>query len=335
MFVVTGATGNVGGELVRLLAAAGERVTAVSRRPGPLPEGVRHSAGDLGDPASLKAAFDGAGALFLLVAGHEPHAVLEAAKAGGVERVVLLSSQGAGTRPGLYGHPAAFEEAVRGSGAGLDDPAAGRLRLQRPGLGRADPCAPHGRRAVRRRRPARHRPGRHRRGRLRGAAPGRARRAYVRAHRPAARHPARAGSRDRAGDRRAGALRRAEQAGGPRADAGLHARAGRRGHPHHPRHADGGGAAGQPGRGTPPGPRPTPLRHLGHPQPRGLPVTGTSARPLAVPAPETLARPGADSQAAAPAGPPGPQVRGRASGSGTCGRASGSGLSRRADGRAA
>ncbi|MEV0829679.1 NAD(P)H-binding protein [Nonomuraea rubra] len=116
MFVVTGATGNVGGELVRLLAAAGERVTAVSRRPGPLPEGVRHSAGDLGDPASLKAAFDGAGALFLLVAGHEPHAVLEAAKAGGVRRVVLLSSQGAGTRPGLYGQPAAFEEAVRGSG---------------------------------------------------------------------------------------------------------------------------------------------------------------------------------------------------------------------------
>ncbi|MFD0475804.1 NAD(P)H-binding protein [Nonomuraea thailandensis] len=81
-----------------------------------MPEGVRHSAGDLGDPASLKAAFDGAEALFLLVAGHEPRAVLEAAAAGGVRRVVLLSSQGAGTRPGLYGHPAGFEEAVRGSG---------------------------------------------------------------------------------------------------------------------------------------------------------------------------------------------------------------------------
>ncbi|GAA2213722.1 NAD(P)H-binding protein [Nonomuraea monospora] len=116
MFVVTGATGNVGSQLVRLLAAAGEQVTAVSRRPGPLPDGVRHSAADLGDPAGLKAAFDGADALFLLVAGDEPRAVLEAAAAGGVRRVVLLSSQGAGTRPGLYGHPVAFEEAVRESG---------------------------------------------------------------------------------------------------------------------------------------------------------------------------------------------------------------------------
>ncbi|TYB50641.1 NAD(P)H-binding protein [Nonomuraea sp. PA05] len=116
MFVVTGATGNVGSELVRLLAAAGEQVTAVSRRPAPLPGGARHSAGDLGDPAGLKAAFEGAGALFLLVAGDEPRAVLEAAAAGGVRRVVLLSSQGAGTRPGLYGHPVAFEEAVRESG---------------------------------------------------------------------------------------------------------------------------------------------------------------------------------------------------------------------------
>ncbi|MGP3919352.1 NAD(P)H-binding protein [Nonomuraea sp. 10N515B] len=116
MIVVTGATGKVGGELVRLLAAAGEQVTAVSRRPAPLPEGVRHSAGDLGEPTGLKAAFDGADALFLLVAGQEPRAVLEAAAVGGVRRVVLLSSQGAGTRPEAYGHPVAFEEAVRGSG---------------------------------------------------------------------------------------------------------------------------------------------------------------------------------------------------------------------------
>ncbi|UBU18125.1 NAD(P)H-binding protein [Nonomuraea gerenzanensis] len=116
MFVITGATGNVGSELVRLLAAAGEQVTAVSRRSAPFPDGVRYSAGDLGEPAGLKAAFDGAEALFLLVAGHEPRAVLEAAEAGGVRRVVLLSSQGAGTRPGLYGHPVAFEQAVRESG---------------------------------------------------------------------------------------------------------------------------------------------------------------------------------------------------------------------------
>ena len=37
MIVVTGATGNVGRPLVRALAAAGEDVTAVSRKP-PEPE---------------------------------------------------------------------------------------------------------------------------------------------------------------------------------------------------------------------------------------------------------------------------------------------------------
>ncbi|SEF91109.1 Uncharacterized conserved protein YbjT, contains NAD(P)-binding and DUF2867 domains [Nonomuraea solani] len=116
MIVVTGATGNVGGELVRLLAAAGERVTAVSRSAADLPEGVRHVAADLADPASLKPAFDGAGALFLLVAGPDPRAVLDVAKAAGIRRVVLLSSLGAGTRPAMYGHPVAFEEAVRDSG---------------------------------------------------------------------------------------------------------------------------------------------------------------------------------------------------------------------------
>ncbi|MEV5555455.1 NAD(P)H-binding protein [Nonomuraea wenchangensis] len=116
MIVVTGATGNVGGELVRLLTAAGEQVTAVSRGAGTLPPGVRHHRGDLGEPAGLKDAFMGARALFLLVAGQEPGAVLDAAAAGGVRRVVLLSSQGAGTRPHAYAHAAAFERAVRASG---------------------------------------------------------------------------------------------------------------------------------------------------------------------------------------------------------------------------
>ncbi|MEW9551043.1 NAD(P)H-binding protein [Nonomuraea sp. NPDC050783] len=116
MIVVTGATGNVGGELVRLLAAAGERVTAVSRGGGAPLEGVRHHQGDLGDPAGLKDAFAGADTLFLMVAGQEPEAVLDAAGAAGVRRVVLLSSQGAGTRPHAYAHPVAFEEAVRASG---------------------------------------------------------------------------------------------------------------------------------------------------------------------------------------------------------------------------
>lgn len=116
MIVVTGATGNVGGELVRILTAAGEEVAAVSRRAGPLPAAVAHRAADLGDPDSLRDAFDRAEALFLLVAGTNPDAVLDIAKEKGIRRVVLMSSQGVGTRPAAYGHATTFEAAVRDSG---------------------------------------------------------------------------------------------------------------------------------------------------------------------------------------------------------------------------
>ena len=122
MIVVTGATGNVGAPLVAELAAAGERVTAVSRRPATLPPGVRHVPADLTDAESLQPALDGAETLFVLVAGGgagiDPDAVLGAAKAAGVRRVVLQSSQGVRTRPGAasHAHLRAFEEALRGCG---------------------------------------------------------------------------------------------------------------------------------------------------------------------------------------------------------------------------
>ncbi|KOG34916.1 MULTISPECIES: SDR family oxidoreductase [Streptomyces] len=123
MIVVTGATGNVGRPLVELLAAAGEEVTAVSRRPaGGLPAGVAHRAGDLADVDGLKELFEGAEAVYLLVAGLgdelRPDAVVAAAVACGVRRIVLQSSQLAGTRPESVSHAVlrAFESAVRGSG---------------------------------------------------------------------------------------------------------------------------------------------------------------------------------------------------------------------------
>ncbi|RZU75836.1 uncharacterized protein YbjT (DUF2867 family) [Micromonospora kangleipakensis] len=120
MIVVTGATGNVGRPLVRALAAAGERVTAVSRQvsAADLPPQVRPAAADLADPAGLKAALDGAQALFLLLTGDlltggaDPAAILGVARDAGVRRVVLLSSQGVATGR----HPAGLEEAVTGSG---------------------------------------------------------------------------------------------------------------------------------------------------------------------------------------------------------------------------
>ncbi|TDD07716.1 NAD-dependent epimerase/dehydratase family protein [Nonomuraea deserti] len=116
MIVVTGATGNVGRALVELLTAGGEQVTAVSRGSATVPAGARHVRADLGDPASLRPALESARALFLLVAGDDPEGVLSRAADSGVRRVVLLSSQGAGTRPESYHHPARFEEAARGSG---------------------------------------------------------------------------------------------------------------------------------------------------------------------------------------------------------------------------
>ncbi|MBG0829380.1 NAD(P)H-binding protein [Planomonospora sp. ID67723] len=131
MIVVTGATGNVGRTLVRLLVEAGEPVTAVSRKitEADVPQGVRVTAADLGDPASLRSAFDGADALFLLISGDFVAAaddpggavagVLDDAKAAGAGRVVLLSSQGVVTRPHSSSHGdtgRGIEDAVRRSG---------------------------------------------------------------------------------------------------------------------------------------------------------------------------------------------------------------------------
>jgi uncharacterized protein YbjT (DUF2867 family) len=127
MIVVTGASGNVGRPLVEALAAAGEKVTAVSRTPLPhaLPADARHVRADLAEPTGLRPAVDGADALFLLLAGDMlgggPAAadLLDVALSGGVRRVVLLSSQAAGTRPDAVSHARLreFEDAVRSSGA--------------------------------------------------------------------------------------------------------------------------------------------------------------------------------------------------------------------------
>lgn len=124
MIVVTGATGNVGRVLVEALAAAGERVTAVSRGtlPVSMPEGARHQQADLAEPETLRSVVDGARALFLLVAGAGAHLspgdILDVAKAGGVERIVLLSSQAAGTRPQSVSHAPlrGIEDVVQRSG---------------------------------------------------------------------------------------------------------------------------------------------------------------------------------------------------------------------------
>jgi uncharacterized protein YbjT (DUF2867 family) len=122
MIVITGATGNVGQPLVELLAHAGHTVTAVSRaKSAPLPTrpGVVAAVADLSDAATLAPALVGADALFLMVSGAGAHVdgpeLMKHVEAAGVRRVVLLSSQAVGTRPGTPSHAplAELEEAVR------------------------------------------------------------------------------------------------------------------------------------------------------------------------------------------------------------------------------
>ncbi|WP_067814094.1 SDR family oxidoreductase [Nocardia inohanensis] len=125
MIVVTGATGNIGSALVRELAAAGEKVVAVSRgeKPVDLPEAVEHRRGDVGDLGSLGSAVSGADALFLLITGPQlvmgppPAEVLETVARNGVRRVVFVSSQGAVTRAGSdgYARTLEFEKALAAS----------------------------------------------------------------------------------------------------------------------------------------------------------------------------------------------------------------------------
>ena len=112
MIVVTGATGNAGSEVVRALTARGGRVRAFVRDPGRarhvLGENVELAVGDFADPASVRAALEGADAL-LLSCADDPRrvgwetAAIDAAAAAGVRRIVKLSA--AAAEPGS---PVAF-----------------------------------------------------------------------------------------------------------------------------------------------------------------------------------------------------------------------------------
>jgi uncharacterized protein YbjT (DUF2867 family) len=121
MILVTGAKGNVGGELVRRLLDAGQRVRALVRRRAGLafPEGVETVTGDLDEPESLSPALEGARSVFLLGGNKDMNGLLLAIRRAGVKHVVLLSS-----RSVVGGHPSnaivamwlKSEAAVRSSG---------------------------------------------------------------------------------------------------------------------------------------------------------------------------------------------------------------------------
>jgi uncharacterized protein YbjT (DUF2867 family) len=97
MIFVTGATGNVGRELVRVLAQAGQPVRALIRRDADrerLPAGAEGFVGDLNDPGSLAPGLSGVRAAHLLAGYDGLDELLAAMRDAGVERVTLQSSSG-------------------------------------------------------------------------------------------------------------------------------------------------------------------------------------------------------------------------------------------------
>jgi len=103
MILVTGATGTIGSELLRQLAARGEKARALTRDPAraQVPAGVEVVRGDYHEPASVEAAMSGVTALFAVgVLGpgdaDADAALVAAARAAGVRRVVKLSAIGTG-----------------------------------------------------------------------------------------------------------------------------------------------------------------------------------------------------------------------------------------------
>ena len=121
MILVTGATGNVGGALVRQLVGSNQPVRALVRNQveGVFPTGVESVIGDLNQPESLSAPLMGVRGVFLL-GGYQdmPEALAEIRRAG-VERVVLLSSRsvvGGNPSNAIVSMWMASEDAVRSSG---------------------------------------------------------------------------------------------------------------------------------------------------------------------------------------------------------------------------
>lgn len=123
-YLITGATGTIGRQIVNQLAASGAEVHAISRKPeqASLPAGVEVFRGDLTSDNLQEGVFDGIEGMFLFPAEGDLRPFLARAKAAGVSHIVVLSSQAAaGEHPrdlnsASYLHHRAVEQAVKATG---------------------------------------------------------------------------------------------------------------------------------------------------------------------------------------------------------------------------
>jgi uncharacterized protein YbjT (DUF2867 family) len=96
MILVTGASGNVGRELLKILSKEGATVAAITRDPAKaaLPAGIRIVGGNPSEPNTLERTLDGVEAIFLVprAVGSAATDLLSLAAKHGARRVVVVSA---------------------------------------------------------------------------------------------------------------------------------------------------------------------------------------------------------------------------------------------------